>query len=216
MRVDAATSTWLQAEARTDFHAETANARRRPLPSPLWASALHDEFFAIAGGWAVTAYGIFPRHSVASCCAWASTPTSAQSYARTRIRLSSACTARSTRNACRSVCPSRSERCERRRRSFSSPTTTSVRKRRTACGNRPPHTAFPNLPALPPGPEQVNPDRWLEAIHGRAFARKVGADGSVDVDDEHYYISQALAGHEARACASMHQKRSLGCGWKAG
>ena len=61
MRVDAATSTWLQAEARTDFHAETANARRRPLPSPLWASALHDEFFAIAGGWAVTAYGIFPR-----------------------------------------------------------------------------------------------------------------------------------------------------------
>jgi hypothetical protein len=40
--VDAGTSTWLQAEARTDFHAETANARRRPLPSPLWASALHD------------------------------------------------------------------------------------------------------------------------------------------------------------------------------
>jgi hypothetical protein len=40
--VDAGTSTWLQAEARTDFHAETANARRRRLPSPIWVSALHD------------------------------------------------------------------------------------------------------------------------------------------------------------------------------
>jgi hypothetical protein len=28
-----------------------------------------------------------------------------------------------------------------------------------ACGNRPPQTAFPNLPALPPLPERVNPDR---------------------------------------------------------
>jgi peptidoglycan biosynthesis protein MviN/MurJ (putative lipid II flippase) len=37
-------------------------------------------------------------------------------------------------------------------------------------------------------------DRWLETIHGRAFVRKVGAEGSVDVDDEHYYISRACAG----------------------
>jgi hypothetical protein len=40
--VDAGTFTWLQAEARTDFHAETANARCRRLPSPIWVSALHD------------------------------------------------------------------------------------------------------------------------------------------------------------------------------
>jgi hypothetical protein len=65
-----------------------------------------------------------------------------------------------------------------------------------ACGNRPPHTAFPNLPALPPVPKRVNPDRWLETIHGRAFARKVGAKGSVDIDDEHYHIKQALAGRQ--------------------
>jgi hypothetical protein len=52
------------------------------------------------------------------------------------------------------------------------------------------------LPALPPVPEQVNPDGWLETIHGRAFARKVGTDGVVDVDDEHYYIKQELAGHQ--------------------
>jgi Integrase core domain len=66
----------------------------------------------------------------------------------------------------------------------------------TACGNRPPHTAFPNLPALPPVPVRVTPDRWLETVQGQAFARKVGADGSVDVDDEHYYIGQAYAGKQ--------------------
>ncbi len=65
-----------------------------------------------------------------------------------------------------------------------------------ACGNRPPHTAFPTLPVLPSVPERINPDRWLETVHGQAFARKVGANGSVDVDDEHYYISQACAGKQ--------------------
>ncbi len=49
---------------------------------------------------------------------------------------------------------------------------------------------------LPPLPERINPDRWLDTIHGRAFARKVGTDGAVDVDDEHYYIQQALAGQQ--------------------
>jgi hypothetical protein len=66
----------------------------------------------------------------------------------------------------------------------------------TACGNRPPHTAFPNLPVLPPVPVRVNPDRWRETVHGQAFARKVGADGSVDVDDEHDSIGQAYAGKQ--------------------
>jgi hypothetical protein len=75
-------------------------------------------------------------------------------------------------------------------------TTTSDPKRRKACGNRPPHVAFPSLPALPPLPERINPDRWLDTIHGRAFARKVGTDGVVDVDDEHYYMQQALAGQQ--------------------
>jgi hypothetical protein len=74
--------------------------------------------------------------------------------------------------------------------------TTSDPKRRKACGNRPPHVAFPSLPALPPLPERINPDRWLDTIHGRAFARKVGTDGVVDVDDEHYYMQQALAGQQ--------------------
>jgi hypothetical protein len=35
---------------------------------------------------------------------------------------------------------------------------------------------------------------FLDAIHGRGFSRKVGSDGIVDVDDEHYYLQQSLAG----------------------
>ncbi|HET8851722.1 MAG TPA: hypothetical protein VFN02_04290 [Ktedonobacteraceae bacterium] len=40
--VDAGTSTWLMAEARSDFHAEAAASSRRAFPHPLWVSASHD------------------------------------------------------------------------------------------------------------------------------------------------------------------------------
>lgn len=63
-----------------------------------------------------------------------------------------------------------------------------------ACNNVPPSAAFPTLPKLPPVPEQVNPDQWLETLNGQAFARKVGSDGCARVDNELYYISPQLAG----------------------
>jgi hypothetical protein len=46
-------------------------------------------------------------------------------------------------------------------------------------------------------PERVNPDR-LPGDDPRAGVcpASVGADGSVDVDDEHSYIKQALAGQQ--------------------
>jgi hypothetical protein len=86
----------------------------------------------------------------------------------------------------------------------------------TACGNRPPQTAFPNLPVLPPVPDRVNPDRWLETIGGQAFAQKVGGDFSVDVDEEPYYISQALAGQEARAFRQCTRKGLWGVAGRPG
>lgn len=58
----------------------------------------------------------------------------------------------------------------------------------------PPRIAFPSLPVLSPVPEQVDPDRWLQHIHGRAFARTVRSDGSVTVDDLRYSVKQDLAG----------------------
>lgn len=76
----------------------------------------------------------------------------------------------------------------------------------TACGDLPPHTAFPTLPVLPSLPERIDPDCWLETVHGQAFARKVGTNGSVDVDDEHYYISQACAGRRVVLFVNAHEK----------
>ena len=60
-----------------------------------------------------------------------------------------------------------------------------------ACQNQPPRVAFPTLPVLPAVPETVDPDRWLQTIHGQAFARRIGSDGCVEVDQEPYYIKQA-------------------------
>ncbi len=63
-----------------------------------------------------------------------------------------------------------------------------------SCGNHPPRIAHPTLPILPPLPKQVDPDCWLEARDGQAFARKVDAHGCVTVDLESYYLKQQLAG----------------------
>jgi len=63
-----------------------------------------------------------------------------------------------------------------------------------SCKDQPPRVAFPTLPKLPPLPETVDPDRWLQSIHGHAFPRRIGSDGCVNVDEELYYIKQALAG----------------------
>ncbi|HEY7123470.1 MAG TPA: integrase core domain-containing protein [Ktedonobacterales bacterium] len=62
------------------------------------------------------------------------------------------------------------------------------------CGNRPPRVAFPNLPARPPLPDVIDPDGWVQAIHGQRFARKVKRDGSVQLEKRPYHIKQALAG----------------------
>ena len=40
----------------------------------------------------------------------------------------------------------------------------------------------------------VDPDRWVTALDGQRFVRKVASDTSVTVDEERYYITQALVG----------------------
>jgi hypothetical protein len=49
------------------------------------------------------------------------------------------------------------------------------------------------MPALPPLPTVVDPDRWLDTIHGQAFVRRVGSDGCVEVDHESYYLGRERA-----------------------
>ena len=108
--------------------------------------------------------------------------------------MSSGCTARSTRNGGLVHLPSTLGEVREATKSFLWHYNQERPHQGSACGNRPPQVAFPSLPALPPLPERVDPDRWLDAIHGRGFSRKVGTDGVVDVDDERYSIQQALAG----------------------
>ena len=57
-----------------------------------------------------------------------------------------------------------------------------------SCQNVPPRLAFPHLPSLPALPREVDPDRWLQGLQGRAYARHVSSDGCVTVDERPYYI----------------------------
>jgi hypothetical protein len=64
-----------------------------------------------------------------------------------------------------------------------------------SCCNRPPAVAHPVLPKRPTLPETVDPDRWLQALDGRWYPRRVKRDGCIQVDGTSYYIKQALAAH---------------------
>lgn len=64
-----------------------------------------------------------------------------------------------------------------------------------SCGNQPPRTAFPTLPALRPLPQLVDPDSWLDGLDGWHVERKVDAHGMVKIDLKQYYVSSKLVGH---------------------
>jgi hypothetical protein len=53
----------------------------------------------------------------------------------------------------------------------------------------------------------VDPDRWLEAIDGEAFARRVQPNGAVEVDRRLYYIQQALAGQHVVLVANAPERQ---------
>jgi transposase InsO family protein len=63
-----------------------------------------------------------------------------------------------------------------------------------SCGNQPPRVAFPLLPVRPPVPVTVDVDRWVAALSGQRYVRKVMQDTSVTVGTGRYYIKQALVG----------------------
>lgn len=67
-----------------------------------------------------------------------------------------------------------------------------------ACGNQPPQVALiaraGTVPDRPPVPKLVDPDRWVTALDGRRYVRKVAKDSRVRVDDVSYYLTRALIG----------------------
>lgn len=79
------------------------------------------------------------------------------------------------------------------------------------CGNRPPRLVFAQVPPLPPLPTVVDPDRWLEAIEGHLFKRRVSATGTVALDKHDYYIRRELKGRTVllQVDAANHQLQVL-------
>ncbi len=61
-----------------------------------------------------------------------------------------------------------------------------------SCGNQPPRVAFPDLPRRPSLPATIDPDSWLNRIHGRLYPRRVDQSGAVKVGGYPYYISRQL------------------------
>lgn len=76
----------------------------------------------------------------------------------------------------------------------------------SACGNRPPYQAFPNLPYLRRLPERIDPDKWLDSYHGRKFRRKVQANGSVRVDNRSYYVGKQWKGQKVLLCIDAKRR----------
>lgn len=76
-----------------------------------------------------------------------------------------------------------------------------------SCGNQPPRTAFPTLPALRPLPQIVDPDSWLGRLDGWHVERKVDAHGMLKIDLKQYYVSSKLVGH----CLSLQVDAKTQC-----
>ena len=62
-----------------------------------------------------------------------------------------------------------------------------------ACKGRTPDKAFPDLPVLPQLPDILDPNRWMQADHGRTFRRRVTSNGTIQVDRHVYYVDSKLA-----------------------
>jgi transposase InsO family protein len=65
-----------------------------------------------------------------------------------------------------------------------------------SCGNRPPLSTFPQLPALPALPTTVDPDSWLTHLDGLHPERKVDRHGMVSIDLKRSYVSAHLSGQQ--------------------
>ena len=75
-----------------------------------------------------------------------------------------------------------------------------------ACGNQPPYEAFPNLPSLPPMPDEIDPDTWLAHYHARVFKRRVGRNGMISVGNQAYYVGYTHAGTPVGVLLDAHRR----------
>lgn len=63
------------------------------------------------------------------------------------------------------------------------------------CGNQPPRVKFPELPQLSPVPQTIDPDRWVVALTGKTYKRKLDGKGCFQLGNQTYYVQKKLRGH---------------------
>jgi len=76
-----------------------------------------------------------------------------------------------------------------------------------ACQNQTPDEAFPVLPELPSIPETVDPDHWLQHVHGRVYRRRVTSNGTIMVDKHVYYTGQNHAKQQVTVHVDAHNQQ---------
>ena len=62
------------------------------------------------------------------------------------------------------------------------------------CGNQPPLVKFPTPPNLTPVSQTIDPDRWLLALTGKTYKRKLDAKGCFKLGNQIYYVRQSQRG----------------------
>src|SRR6266566_5635050 len=75
-----------------------------------------------------------------------------------------------------------------------------------SCSNQPPQMAFPALPKLPPLPAVVDPDAWLSHVHGQHFIRKVRQNGTVRIAEGSYYMHLNMIGQYVDLCVDAREQ----------
>ncbi len=92
-------------------------------------------------------------------------------------------------------CPETLERVKAVTVSFKDHYNTERPNQARSCGNQPPLSAHPESPRLPPLPDRIDPDHWLQKVHRQRFTRRVQSNGSIQVDKHRYYIGRHWKGN---------------------
>ena len=191
--VDAGTSTWLMAEARSDFHAETA--LETVVQFLIHSGCPPRLTFDRDTRW-VGSYGL--RHFPSAFCRFLLCLGIQPHICPPRRPDKNAYVERLHRTLnqeCLQIhLPSTLGEVREATKSFLWHYNQQRPHQGSTCKNRPPAVAFPHLPPLRQLPKRVDPDGWLRAIDGTSYVRRVGSDGCVNGDLEPYYIGKQWDG----------------------
>lgn len=62
------------------------------------------------------------------------------------------------------------------------------------CANQPPRLKFPQAPHLSPVPPTIDPDRWVLALTGKTYLRKLDSQGCFQLGNQTYYVQKKRHG----------------------